>query len=62
MTYKAQDNQIIVVEDLNFEAPKTKDFVNFAKNLKVADEKILLVLKDKIKTYICRLEMCREQK
>ena len=37
------------MEDLNFEAPKTKDFVNFAKNLKVADEKILLVLKDQNK-------------
>lgn len=45
LTYKAQDNQIIVVEDFTFEAPKTKDFVNFTKNLKVADEKILLVLK-----------------
>lgn len=49
LTYKAQDNQIIVVEDFTFEAPKTKDFVNFTKNLKVADEKILLILKDQNK-------------
>ena len=41
---KAQDNQIIVVEDFTFEAPKTKEFVKFAKNLKLADKKILLVL------------------
>ena len=44
LTAKAQDNQIIVVEDFTFEAPKTKEFVNFAKNLKLADKKILLVL------------------
>ncbi len=44
LTYKAQDNAIIVVEDFDFEAPKTKEFVNIAKNLKVDDKKILLVL------------------
>ena len=44
LTYKVQDSQLIVVEDFNFEAPKTKDFVNFAKNLKVDGKKILLVL------------------
>ena len=44
LTYKLQDNQIQVVENLNFEAPKTKEFVNFAKNLKVEGKKLLLVL------------------
>lgn len=44
LTYKVQDSQLIVVEDFNFETPKTKDFVNFAKNLKVDGKKILLVL------------------
>ena len=44
MTYKVQDSQLIVVEDFNFEAPKTKDFVNFTKNLKVEGKKVLLVL------------------
>ena len=38
LSYKAQENQIIVVEDFTFEAPKTKEFVNFAKNIKVADK------------------------
>ena len=42
--YKAQENSIVVVEDFNLEAPKTKDFVNIAKNLKVDDKKVLLVL------------------
>ena len=44
LTFKMQDNQIQVVENLNFEAPKTKEFVNFAKNLKVEGKKLLLVL------------------
>ena len=44
LTYKAQDNEIIIVEDFTFEAPKTKEFVNFAKNLQLADKKMLLVL------------------
>lgn len=44
LSYKAQENQIIVVEDFTFEAPKTKEFINFAKNIKVADKKAVLVL------------------
>lgn len=44
LTYKVQDNQIKVVEDFTFEAPKTKDFVNFAKNMQEEGKKILLVL------------------
>ena len=44
LTYKAQKNEIVVVEDFNFEAPKTKNFVNFAKNLEIADQKVLVVL------------------
>ena len=44
LSYKAQENAIIVVEDFNFEAPKTKEFVNVAKNLKVDGKKLLLVL------------------
>lgn len=44
LSYKAQENQIIVVEDFTFEAPKTKEFVNFAKNIKVVDKKAVLVL------------------
>ena len=44
LAYKAQENSIVVVEDFNLEAPKTKDFVNITKNLKVDDNKVLLVL------------------
>ena len=44
LSYKAQENALIVVEDFNFEAPKTKEFVNITKNLKVEGKKTLLVL------------------
>ena len=44
LAYKAQEQAILVVEDFNFEAPKTKDFVNIAKNLKVDGKKLLLLL------------------
>lgn len=49
LSYKAKDSQILVVEDFNFEAPKTKDFVALAKNLQVADKKVVLVLPDQNK-------------
>ena len=44
LSYNAQENAIIVVEDFNFEAPKTKEFVEIAKNLKVDGKKVLMVL------------------
>ena len=44
LSYKAAQNQIIVVEDFTFEAPKTKEFLNVAKNLKIDNVKMLLVL------------------
>ena len=44
LSYKAQQNAIIVVEDLNFEAPKTKEFVKIQNNLKIEGKKLLLVL------------------
>ncbi len=43
LTSKAQDNQIVIVEDFTFEAPKTKDFVNITRNLKLEGKKVLLV-------------------
>ena len=46
LSYKAQDNAIIVVEDFNLEEPKTKDFIAIAKNLKVDGKKLLLLLPD----------------
>jgi large subunit ribosomal protein L4 len=47
LTVKAQEGQIIVVDNINLDAVKTKDFVNITKNLKVNDKKVLFVLSDK---------------
>jgi len=44
LSYKALNNAITVVENINFEAPKTKDFVALTKSLQVADKKPLIVL------------------
>ena len=44
LSYKAQENAIVVVEDFTMDVPKTKDFVNIAKNLKVDGKKTLLIL------------------
>lgn len=41
---KAAENAIMVIEDFNFEQPKTKEFVAIAENLKINDKKILLIL------------------
>ena len=43
LSYKAQENAIVVVEDFTFEAPKTKAFVDLMTNLKVSEKKVLLV-------------------
>ena len=47
LSLRAAAGEIIVVEEPVFAAPKTKDFVNFAKNLKVDGKKLLLVLPSK---------------
>ncbi len=46
LTYKAKGNQILVVEDFNFEAPKTKNYTEFLNNLNISDKKSLLVTAD----------------
>lgn len=43
LTVKVQDNQIKIVEDFTFETPKTKNYINLAKNLKVDGQKVLLI-------------------
>ncbi len=46
LSYKAKDNAIVVVEDINLEAPKTKQFADALKALNIADKKTLFVLAD----------------
>lgn len=49
LSTKAKNNEIVVIEDFTFEAPKTKDIVALAKNLQVAGKKVLLVLPEQNK-------------
>lgn len=44
LSYKAQENAIVVVEDFTMEAPKTKEFIQIINNLKVDGKKSLFVL------------------
>tara|TARA_Y100000739_G_C20438453_1_gene386710 strand:- start:76 stop:702 length:627 start_codon:yes stop_codon:yes gene_type:complete len=43
-SYKAKSKDILVLEDLNYDAPKTKEFISLMSSLKLQDDKILLVL------------------
>ena len=44
LSYKAKDNAIYVIEDINMDAPKTKQVVEVMNALNVADKKTLIVL------------------
>jgi large subunit ribosomal protein L4 len=44
LSYKAKNNGIMVIENFNFDAPKTKQMLEMIGNLKMSDKKTLLVL------------------
>jgi large subunit ribosomal protein L4 len=46
LSIKAGEKSIVVVEDFNFEAPKTKDFLQVLKSLGIDNKKSLVVLGD----------------
>ncbi len=46
LTYKAMNNQILVLEDFKMDAPKTKDYISILNNLKIEDKKSLIVLNE----------------
>jgi len=50
LAYKAVDNNIKVLENFNFEVPKTKEFINLRNNLDIQDKKVLLVLSEQNKS------------
>ena len=43
LTSRMNDNKIIVVENFTFDAPRTKSYMELAKNFKLDDKKVLLV-------------------
>lgn len=46
LSFKAKENNIVVLEDFSFEAPKTKQFVQLNKNLQILDKKSLYILNE----------------
>jgi len=46
LSYKAKNNEIMIVEDFTFDKAKTSEFVKFENNLKINDKKSLLILKN----------------
>jgi large subunit ribosomal protein L4 len=44
LSYKAKENAIVIVEDVNMDTPKTKQFAGILKSLNVSDKKTLFVL------------------
>ncbi len=52
LSYKIKDEQLIVVEDFNFEKPRTKEFVSFLNAFKFSGKKVLLLTKGKNETVL----------
>ena len=50
LSYKAKENNVLVLEDFSFNAPKTKEFVQINKNLNLNDKKLLYILSEQNKT------------
>ena len=46
LSHKFNDNEAIVMEELAFETPKTKEMITLLNALKVADKKVLFVVDD----------------
>jgi len=46
LSYKAQENNIIVLEEFNLNSPKTKEYISILENLKLNDSKTLMVVSD----------------
>jgi len=49
LSYKVKNNQVMILQDFNLEQPKTKDFTDIQKNLKVDDKKSIFVLNERNK-------------
>ena len=46
LTYKARNNEIMVLEDFSLEVPKTKDYISVLANLNISGKKSLVVLNE----------------
>jgi large subunit ribosomal protein L4 len=52
LAYKVKENNIVVIEDFNFESPRTKDYVSVLSALKLTGRKTLMVLPDNIQNIV----------
>ncbi len=52
LSYKAKENAIAVLEDFNFDAPKSKQYIQMIAALSLSDKKTLLVLPESIKNIV----------
>jgi large subunit ribosomal protein L4 len=50
LTYKAQNEGLVVLENFSFDTPKTKNFIDLLNNLKISDKKSLVVLSESNKS------------
>jgi len=50
LSYKVKDEQLYIVEDFNFEEPKTKEFINILNALEVSGKKVLLLTNGKLES------------
>ena len=46
LSYKAKENSIVIVEDINLEAPKTKEFIDILKVLNITGKKTCFIIPD----------------
>ncbi|MDA3824034.1 MAG: uL4 family ribosomal protein, partial [Bacteroidales bacterium] len=49
LSFKVKNNQLMIVQDFTFEQPKTSEFTDIRKNLKVDDKKSVFVLNERNK-------------
>lgn len=52
LTYKAKDNSIAIIENFNFDAPKTTEYIKLLSSLSFTDKKTLLVLPENNKNIV----------
>lgn len=52
LTYKAKENSLVVLEDLSFDSPKTKNYLNLLTNLSLSEKKTLLLLPEANKNVV----------
>ena len=52
LTYKAKDNSIAIIENFNFDAPKTTEYIKLLSSLSFSDKKTLLILPENNKNIV----------